>query len=76
MRRKAIAVVAVLALTLLPGCGDKDCGCSKPGGGGRSQSYDCGTGRYNLMIGGAALLGFLGWSVARRRQPGPSFCVA
>lgn len=69
MRKKAVAAVVVLAITLLPGCGDKVCGCSKPGGGGRLQSYDCNTGQYNLAVGGAALIGILGWLVTRRRQP-------
>jgi hypothetical protein len=56
VKKFLIPVLVAVSLTFLSGCNRSDCGCSKPGGGGRSQSYDCDTGRYKLAIVGLAAL--------------------
>ncbi|MBY0514414.1 MAG: RagB/SusD family nutrient uptake outer membrane protein [Gemmataceae bacterium] len=67
MKKLLIPILAAVSLTFLSGCNQSDCGCSKPGGGGHSQSYDCGTGRYKLAIVGlAALLGAAAGAALRR----------
>lgn len=56
MKKLLIPIFAAISLTFLSGCNESDCGCSKPGGGGRSQPSDCDTGRYKCVIVGLAAL--------------------
>lgn len=67
IKRTILMLIFSMSVVALSGCGSAE-GCSKTGGGGRSQSCSCKTGRYNCVIVNLALSFGLPAAFALRRR--------